>query len=57
MRDRRLPFCLITDPELARIGLNESQPKAKAIDHLKTPQSAALRLRTLSELLRVLSSR
>ena len=25
---RQVPYCLFTDPELARIGLNENQAKA-----------------------------
>lgn len=51
-RDRLVPFCLFTDPELARIGLNESQANAKGIDYRKVeiPMSSVLRMRTLSEL-------
>jgi pyruvate/2-oxoglutarate dehydrogenase complex dihydrolipoamide dehydrogenase (E3) component len=50
-RDRLVPFCLFTDPELARIGLNESEAKAKGIDYRKVeiPMSSVLRMRTLSE--------
>ena len=51
-RDRLVPFCLFTDPELARIGLNESEAEAKGIDYRKVevPMSSVLRMRTLSEL-------
>jgi len=51
-RDRVVPFCVFTDPELARIGLNESEAKAKGIDYrvVKIPMSSVLRMRTLSEL-------
>jgi pyruvate/2-oxoglutarate dehydrogenase complex dihydrolipoamide dehydrogenase (E3) component len=51
-RDRLVPFCLFTDPELARIGLNESEAKAQGIDYRKAeiPMSSVLRMRTLSEL-------
>ena len=30
-RDRLIPFCMFTDPELARVGLNESEAKARGI--------------------------
>lgn len=51
-RDRLVPFCLFTDPELARIGLNESEAKAKGTDYrmIQIPMSSVLRMRTLSEL-------
>jgi pyruvate/2-oxoglutarate dehydrogenase complex dihydrolipoamide dehydrogenase (E3) component len=26
-RDRLIPFCMFTDPELARVGLNETEAK------------------------------
>jgi pyruvate/2-oxoglutarate dehydrogenase complex dihydrolipoamide dehydrogenase (E3) component len=50
-RDRLVPFCMFTDPELARVGLNESEAKAREIKcRLATlPMSAVLRTRTLSE--------
>jgi len=50
-RDRLVPFCMFTDPELARVGLNESEAKARGVDYrLATlPMSAVLRTRTLSE--------
>jgi pyruvate/2-oxoglutarate dehydrogenase complex dihydrolipoamide dehydrogenase (E3) component len=48
---RQVPFCLFTDPELARIGLNEAAAKAKGVHYrlAKIPMSAVLRTRTLSE--------
>jgi pyruvate/2-oxoglutarate dehydrogenase complex dihydrolipoamide dehydrogenase (E3) component len=50
-RDRLVPFCMFTDPELARVGLNELEAKARGISYrLATmPMSAVLRTRTLSE--------
>jgi pyruvate/2-oxoglutarate dehydrogenase complex dihydrolipoamide dehydrogenase (E3) component len=48
---RQVPYCLFTDPELARIGLNEMEAKAKGIPYrlFKVPMEANLRARTLSE--------
>jgi len=48
---RQVPFCLFTDPELARIGLNETEAKASGIPYrvVKIPMAADLRTRTLSE--------
>ena len=48
---RQVPFCLFTDPEFARIGLNESEAKAQGIQYrlAKIPMVAVLRTRTLSE--------
>jgi pyruvate/2-oxoglutarate dehydrogenase complex dihydrolipoamide dehydrogenase (E3) component len=48
---RLVPFCLFTDPELARIGLSESEAKARSIPYrlAKIPMIAVLRTRTLSE--------
>ena len=34
-RDRLIPFCMFTDPELARVGLNESE--AKSAGHRISP--------------------
>jgi pyruvate/2-oxoglutarate dehydrogenase complex dihydrolipoamide dehydrogenase (E3) component len=50
-RDRLVPFCMFTDPVLARVGLNESEATARGIPYrLATlPMSAVLRTRTLSE--------
>lgn len=48
---RQVPFCLFTDPELARIGLSETEAKAKRIAYrlARMPMAADLRTRTLSE--------
>jgi pyruvate/2-oxoglutarate dehydrogenase complex dihydrolipoamide dehydrogenase (E3) component len=48
---RQVPYCLFTDPELARIGLNEMEAKAQNIAYrlFKIPMEANLRARTLSE--------
>jgi pyruvate/2-oxoglutarate dehydrogenase complex dihydrolipoamide dehydrogenase (E3) component len=50
-RDRLIPFCMFTDPELARVGLNETEARARGIAYrLATlPMSSVLRTRTLSE--------
>lgn len=49
---RQVPFCLFTDPELARVGLNEREAKAKGIPYrlFKIPMASVLRTRTLSEM-------
>src|SRR3984893_6707528 len=48
---RQVPFCLFTDPELARIGLNENEARARGIAYrlFKIPMESVLRARTLSE--------
>jgi pyruvate/2-oxoglutarate dehydrogenase complex dihydrolipoamide dehydrogenase (E3) component len=48
---RQVPFCLFTDPELARIGLNEGEAKTRGIGYrlFKVPMEANLRARTLGE--------
>ena len=48
---RQVPYCMFTDPELARIGLNESEARAQGISYrlFKIPMAAVLRTRTLSE--------
>lgn len=48
---RQVPYCLFTDPELARIGLNESAAGAQGIAYrlFKVPMESNLRARTLSE--------
>jgi hypothetical protein len=48
---RQIPFCLFTDPEFARIGLNEKEAKAQGIAYrlFKIPMEAVLRARTVSE--------
>jgi pyruvate/2-oxoglutarate dehydrogenase complex dihydrolipoamide dehydrogenase (E3) component len=48
---RQVPYCLFTDPELARIGLSETQARAQGIQVrlFKVPMENNLRARTLSE--------
>jgi len=48
---RQIPFCLFTDPELARIGLSEKEAKAQGIPYrlFKVPMSAVMRATTMSE--------
>ena len=50
-RNRLVPFCMFTDPELARVGLNEMEAKSRGIDYrlAKMPMASVLRTRTLSE--------
>ena len=49
---RLVPHCVYTDPELARVGLNESEARRRGIGYrlLTMPMAAVLRTRTLSEL-------
>ena len=48
---RQVPYCLFTDPELARIGLSETEAAAQGIPYrlFKVPMESNLRARTLSE--------
>jgi pyruvate/2-oxoglutarate dehydrogenase complex dihydrolipoamide dehydrogenase (E3) component len=48
---RQVPFCVFTDPELARVGLSEKQAQAQGIAYqlFKIPMQEVLRARTLSE--------
>ncbi len=48
---RLIPYCLFTDPELAHVGMNESEAKAKSVPYrlARLPMSAVLRTRTLSQ--------
>src|SRR6266567_6662358 len=48
---RQVPYCLFTDPELARIGLSETEAEAQGTAYrlFKVPMEANLRARTLSE--------
>lgn len=49
--DRQVPFCLFTDPEVARIGLGEKEANKLGIAYrlAKIPMATNLRTRTLSE--------
>jgi pyruvate/2-oxoglutarate dehydrogenase complex dihydrolipoamide dehydrogenase (E3) component len=48
---RLVPFCLFTDPELARVGMSESEARSRGISYrlAKIPMSAFIRPTTLSE--------
>jgi pyruvate/2-oxoglutarate dehydrogenase complex dihydrolipoamide dehydrogenase (E3) component len=48
---RQVPFCLFTDPELARVGLNEREARERGVDYrlAKVPMEAVFRARTISE--------
>jgi pyruvate/2-oxoglutarate dehydrogenase complex dihydrolipoamide dehydrogenase (E3) component len=48
---RQVPYCLFTDPELAHIGLSETEAEAQGIAYrlFKVPMETNLRARTLSE--------
>ncbi|MGC2402216.1 MAG: FAD-dependent oxidoreductase [Acidobacteriaceae bacterium] len=48
---RQTPSCLFTDPELARVGLDESQAKQQGISYrlAKIPMASVLRTRTMAE--------
>jgi pyruvate/2-oxoglutarate dehydrogenase complex dihydrolipoamide dehydrogenase (E3) component len=49
--NRLVPYCMFTDPELARVGCNESEARRRGIGYrlLTQPMAAVLRTRTLSE--------
>ena len=48
---RQVPYCLFTDPELARVGLSETEATAQGIAYrlFKVPMETNLRAHTLSE--------
>jgi pyruvate/2-oxoglutarate dehydrogenase complex dihydrolipoamide dehydrogenase (E3) component len=48
---RLVPFCMFTDPEFARVGLNETEAQHQGVPYrlAKIPMIAVLRTRTLSE--------
>jgi pyruvate/2-oxoglutarate dehydrogenase complex dihydrolipoamide dehydrogenase (E3) component len=48
---RQVPYCLFTDPELARIGLSETEAEARGIAYrlFRVPMETNLRAHTLSE--------
>jgi pyruvate/2-oxoglutarate dehydrogenase complex dihydrolipoamide dehydrogenase (E3) component len=50
-RDRLIPFCMFTDPELARVGLNETEAKRRGTAYrvAKMPMAAVLRAVALGE--------
>ncbi len=49
--NRLIPYCIFTDPELARIGLNEAQAKSRGVEYrvVKIPMAIVFRAETLSE--------
>jgi len=50
-RDRLIPFCMFTDPELARVGLSEGEAQHQGIEArvARLPMSAVLRTHTIDE--------
>jgi pyruvate/2-oxoglutarate dehydrogenase complex dihydrolipoamide dehydrogenase (E3) component len=50
-RDRMVPFCLFTDPQLAHVGLTETEAKhhGLVVRIAKLPVAAVLRTRTIGE--------
>ncbi len=50
-RDRLIPYCLYTDPPLARVGLSEGEAQRRgiAVRVAKLPMMAVLRTRTIGE--------
>jgi len=50
-RDRLVPYCMFTDPPLARVGLSEGEAQRQgiAVRVAKLPVAAVLRSRTISE--------
>ena len=50
-RGRLIPYCLFTDPELAHVGLNESEARAKKVSYriARLPMSFVLRTHTISQ--------
>src|SRR5207253_8748029 len=50
-RGRLVPYCLFTDPELAHVGLTESEARARGVPYriARMPMAMVLRAHTLSE--------
>jgi pyruvate/2-oxoglutarate dehydrogenase complex dihydrolipoamide dehydrogenase (E3) component len=50
-RDRFIPFCLFTDPPLARVGLSEAEARRRgvAVRVARLPMASVLRTRTIGE--------
>ena len=50
-KDRIVPFCMFTDPELARVGRNETEAKRDKIPYrvAKLPMANVLRTHTIAE--------
>jgi pyruvate/2-oxoglutarate dehydrogenase complex dihydrolipoamide dehydrogenase (E3) component len=49
--NRLIPFCMFTDPELARVGKNEVEARREGIEYrlAKMPMAEVLRTKTVSE--------
>ena len=50
-RDRLIPYCIFIDPELARVGLSETDAADQGIDArvVRLPMTSVLRARTIGE--------
>jgi pyruvate/2-oxoglutarate dehydrogenase complex dihydrolipoamide dehydrogenase (E3) component len=50
-RDRLIPYCMFTDPQLARVGLSEGEAQRQGIEGrvAKLPMSTVLRTHTIDE--------
>jgi pyruvate/2-oxoglutarate dehydrogenase complex dihydrolipoamide dehydrogenase (E3) component len=50
-RGRLIPYCLFTDPELAHVGLTESEARARGVPYriARMPMAMVLRAHTLSQ--------
>jgi pyruvate/2-oxoglutarate dehydrogenase complex dihydrolipoamide dehydrogenase (E3) component len=50
-RNRLIPFCMFTDPELARVGMNEFEARRDGIEYrvAKLAMAEVLRTKTISE--------
>ena len=50
-RDRLIPYCLFTDPELAHVGMTEAEAKARRIAYrlVRHPMAQVLRAWTISQ--------
>src|SRR5262249_54207410 len=50
-RGRLIPYCLFTDPEVAHVGLNESEARARGVPYrvARMPMALVLRTHTLSQ--------
>jgi pyruvate/2-oxoglutarate dehydrogenase complex dihydrolipoamide dehydrogenase (E3) component len=51
-RGRLIPYCLFTDPELAHVGLSETEANAQNVPYriVRLPMALVLRTRTLSQM-------
>jgi pyruvate/2-oxoglutarate dehydrogenase complex dihydrolipoamide dehydrogenase (E3) component len=50
-RDRLVPYCVFTDPQLARVGLNEKEAKSAGVGYriARIPMAVVLRARAIFE--------